>query len=187
MYTPELKIKRFLDSLAYILLLGNTDGIETNYRRVMHAKREIPASNCPSEIDNLLYGSGGSCGPYEEEELSAFRDMLDRLDERATSYESKKVVRKKTPSLFHKKIKKGITGGTWYRVDTEGKFWIGNNQYIIDDQEVQYQPVPTEYGDYYAMDKILYANGRFYDMNYDEVKVRAIGGIVPYDMFGAEN
>lgn len=187
MYTPELKIKRFLDSLAYILLLGNTDGIETNYRRVMHAKREIPATSCPSEIDNLLYGSGGSCGPYEEEELSAFRDMLDRLDERATSYESKKVVRKKTPSLFHKKIKKGIAGGTWYRVDTEGKFWIGNNQYIIDDQAVQYQPISTDYGDYYAMDKILYVNGRFYDMNYDEVNVRAIGGIVPYDMFGAEN
>jgi hypothetical protein len=170
-YTPELKIKRFLDSLAYILLLGNTDGIETNYRRVMHAKREIPVTSCPSEIDNLLYGSGGNCAPYEEEEFAAFRDMLDRLDERASSYESKKVVKKKTPSLFYKKMKKGISGGTWCRVDTDGRFRIGDHQYIIDDQEIQYQPVNTEYGDYYAMDKILYADGKFYDMNYDEVKV----------------
>lgn len=181
-----MKIKRFLDSLAYILLLGNTDGIETNYRRVMHAKREIPATSCPSEIDNLLYGSGRNSS-YEAEEMAAFRDMLDRLDEKASSYEPKKIVRKKTPSLFHKKLKKGIVDGTWYRVDTDGRFWIGNNQYIIDDQAVQYQPISTDYGDYYAMDKILYANGRFYDMNYDEVNVRAIGGIVPYDMFGAEN
>ena len=42
LYTPESKVKRLLDSLAYYLLLGYTDGIETDYRRVMHSKREIP-------------------------------------------------------------------------------------------------------------------------------------------------
>lgn len=106
--------------------------------------------------------------------------MLDRLDEKAAPYEVKKA-HKKTQSLFQKKTKKGIRNGEWIRVDTDGKFWVGNDHYIIDDQEVQYQPVNTEYGDYYAMDKILFADGQFYDMNYDDVKVHRIGGIVPYD------
>ena len=143
----------------------------------MHSKREIPVSSCPSAIENLFYGSGNIGASYEEEELAAFRDMLDRLDTKASAYEAKKVVRKKEPSRFHKKLKKGIKDGTWYRVDTEGKFWVGNDHYLIDDQAVQYQPIQTEYGDYYAMDKILCADGKFYDMNYDEVTVYHIGGI----------
>ena len=176
-FTPEMKVKRFLDSLAYILMLGNTNGIETNYKRVMHTKREVPVSSCPSAIDNLFYGSGSIGASYEAEEISAFKDMLDRLDAKASAYEAKKVSRKKEPSKFHKKLKMGIAGGTWYRVDTEGKFWVGNDHYLIDDQAVQYQAIQTEYGDYYAMDKILFADGKFYDMNYDEVTVYHIGGI----------
>ena len=162
-------------------------GIETNYKSAMHIKNEIPASNCPSEIENILYASGGSSDVYAKEEKSVFENMLDRLDERTAQYETKKT-QKKTKSLFSKKLKKNIHG-TWYLVDTDGKFWVGNNKYVIADQEVQYQPVKTEYGDYYAMDKILYADGKFYDMNYDEVTVYQIGGILPWDkvrMVGTE-
>ena len=144
---------------------------ETHEKRVMHAKREIPVSSCPSEIDNILYGSGSTGGSYEEEEAAAFRDMLDRLDAKASAYEAKKVSRKKEPSKFHKKLKMGIAGGTWYRVDTEGRFRIGEACYVIADNAAQYQPVNTEYGDYYAMDKVLYSGGKFYDMNYDDVEV----------------
>ena len=188
MYTPESKVKHFLDSLAYFLLLGRTDGIETSYRRVMHAKREIPLSSCTSDIDNLLYASNVLTDNAREDEVAQFREMVSRLDENASLYEAPKVSKPKIKSRFSKKLKKGISGGKWYRVDTEGKFWVGNNQYRVEDNEVQYQPVKTEYGDYYAMDKILYANGKFYDMNYDDVKVRAVGGIIPYDnMFWAEN
>jgi len=178
-----LKIKYFLDSLAYLLLLGSTDGIETNYKRVMHAKREIPVSNCTSDIENFLYATGGATDAGSVEEQSSFAQMLDRLDERAEPYQTQRSARRKERSRFHMKLKRGIRGGEWHRVDTEGKFWVGNNQYVIDDQVLQYQPVPTEYGDYYSMDRILYSGGKFYDMNYDEVKVYAIGGIVPYDAF----
>ena len=192
MFSPELKIKHFLDSLAYLLMIGFTNGIETKYKEVMHAKREIPASNCTSDIDNLLYATGEYVDAAREEELSVFASMLDELDERAALYEvrkDRKPPQKKVKSRFSKRIKQGISGGEWCRVDTEGKFWFGNDQYIIDDQEVQYQPVSTEYGDYYAMDRILAANGNFYDMNYDKVKVQRIGGIVPWDqvsMVGTE-
>ncbi len=108
--------------------------------------------------------------------------IVEQLDERAAPYEAKKdPPRKRSKTAFSKRRKLGIRDGVWARVDTEGKFWIGNNHYLIDDQEIQYQPVPTDYGDYYAMDKILYANGKFYDMNYDEVNVYPIGGLVPYE------
>lgn len=175
-------MKHFLDSVAYYMLIGSTSGIETPYKRAMHAKREIPASSCPSEIDNILYASGGPTEMFAEEEQAVFNNILEQLDKQAAPYEIKKK-QKRRKSLFAKKCKKGITGGTWYRVDTDGKFWIGNNQYIIDDQEVKYQPVHTDYGDYYSMDKVLAANGQFYDMNYDEINVRRIGGILPYESY----
>lgn len=171
MYNPELKIKYFLDSLAYFLLLGHTEGIETAYKRVIHAKREIPVSSCPGEIGNLLYATGASADMYNVEERAAFNEMLDTLDAKAAPYEIKRAALKRTPSKFIKKLKSGIRGGTWYRVDTDGRFTVDGDCFVIGDQEVQYQPVATEYGDYYAMDRILYSGGRFYDMNYDEVVV----------------
>ena len=182
-FSPEQKIKHFLDSLAYFLLLGSTEGIETYYRKVMHAKREIPVSSCPSTVENALYSTGCLSGIPAKEEQMMFDEMLDKLDEWAAPYEMKKPAVKRKPSMFAKKRKLGIHDGEWCRVDTEGKFWVGNNHYVIDDQELQYQPVETEYGDYYAMDRILAANGKFYDMNYNEVKVLAIGGIVSYENF----
>lgn len=175
-----MKVKHFLDSLAYYMLIGDTSGIETPYKSVVHAKREIPVSNCPAEIDNIFYASGGSPEQLSKEEQCVFKNMIERLDERAAPYEIKKT-RKRTPSRFSKKMKKNIHGGTWYRVDTDGTFWIGNNRYMIDSQAEQYQPVHTAYGDYYAMDKILYAGGKFYDMNYDEVRVYSVGGLVSYE------
>ena len=182
-----MKIKVFLDSMGYFLLLGSTDGIETNYRRIMHAKREIPVSCCPSEVDNLLYASGGLGGAAEQEEKAQFRDLLDRLDAKAAPYEVKKPTMKREKSLFRKKRDKGISGGEWLRVDTEGRFRFGKDDYIIAEQEIQYQAVETEYGDYYAMDRILASGGKFYDMNYDEVEVFRVGGTVeiddwPYDL-----
>ena len=153
----------------------------------MNAKREIPVSSCPSSIDNIFYGSTAYSGDAVQEENAAFRNMLERLDEQAAVYEVKKQPRKRIKSRFQKRLRLGIKDGEWIRVDTEGKFWVGDDQYIISDQEIQYQPISTDYGDYYAMDKILYANGRFYDMNYDEVKVHPIGGRIPYDMFWPEN
>ena len=62
-------------------------------------------------------------------------------------------------------------------VDTEGKFRVGDDFYMIDENEIQYQPIETEYGDLYDMDKVLVSGGKFYDMNFDEVRVYQIGGI----------
>lgn len=179
-FTPEAKVKRLLDGVGYYLLLGNMDGIETDYYRVLRAKKEIPASNCPSAIDNILYASGGSVEKISVEEEAQFRTMLDELDQKAdsvTRYTSRKP---RKESLFQKKNRLGIHGGEWVTVDTEGKFWVGNQHYMIDENEIQYQPIETDYGDLYDMDRILVSDGKFYDMNYDEVRVYQIGGLLPY-------
>lgn len=178
MFSPEQKVKLFLDRLGYFLLLGETDGIVTDYKQAMTDKREIPESNCPSFIDNLFYGTGGSTGDAAAEEMTRFQTMLDALDQRAERYEQKKQTPKKTETLMQKRRRMGINGGTWYPVDTEGVFWIGRNRYTISDQAVQYQPIATESGDYYPMDRILASGGKFYDMNLDEVPVFASGGII---------
>lgn len=175
MFSPEIKVKRFLDSLAYYFLTGDMFGIETDYKKVMHAKREIPASSCPTFVDNLLYSSGATTSMADKEENASFRIMINELDAKAEKYEQK-VAKKRRDSLFQKYLRLGIRGGEWCAVDTENKFWFGGIHYLIDENETQYHSVDTDQGEYYAMDRILASGGKFYDMNYDEVKVYEIGG-----------
>lgn len=168
-------MKRFLDALAYFFMIGDMQGIETDYKKVMHAKREIPASSCPSFVENVLYASGGTTDPIDQEERAGFTVMMDRLDAKAEKYEAQKPQRKRQESLFHKRNRLGIHGGEWCRVDTDGLFEYNGSKYEIDKGETQYQPVETEFGLLYDMDRIL-ANSseEFYDMNYDKVKVRKL-------------
>lgn len=170
-----------LDCLAYYLLLGHTDGIITDYKRVMHAKREIPVSSCQSSVENVLYATSGGTESVDMDESERFNLMLDRLDHKASIYDVQKKQKKKIESGQHKRARLGIHGGEWCRVDTDNKFWFGNKHYIINDQAVQYAPVETEFGEYYTMDKILASGGKFYDMNYDEVEVSCIGGLLKYE------
>ena len=115
-YTPEMKVKHFLDSLGYYMLLGSTGGIETPYKSVMHAKREIPVSSCPGEIDNIFYASGGSTEMYAEEEAAMFKNILEQLDAKASQYEAKKP-HKRQKSLFSKKLKKNMLEKLKYILD----------------------------------------------------------------------
>lgn len=174
MFSPESKVKRFLDSLAYCWMIGNTQGIETDYKRVMHQKREIPASSCPSFIDNMLYASGGATEAIDREECESFLSALQELDEQAKKYASPRENRVKRESLYHKHNRLGIRGGEWCRVDTDGVFECRGRRYRIPPDQYQYQPVNTEYGELYDMDRILVVDDphhRFYDMEYNEVKV----------------
>ena len=158
-------------------MIGDMQGIETDYRKVMHAKREIPASNCPSFVENMLYASGGTTDPIDREECANFMVMTDRLDARAEKYEAQKPQRKRQESKFHKRNRIGICGGQWCRVDTDGRFEYGGSVYEIDPSESQYHPTDTEFGLLYDMDRILATGSvdvEFFDMNYDRVKVRKL-------------
>ena len=171
-----MKVKRFLDSLAYCLLFGNTKGIETEYKKVMHAKREIPVSNCPSFVENMLYASGSATAQIDRDEHDAFRVMTDELDWKAERYEMQKPKRERIESRFHKHNRLGIHGGEWCRVDTDGVFEYNGFKFMIDPFAVQFQPVETAFGELYDMDKILVVGEppAFYDMDYNEVKVRQL-------------
>ena len=177
MFSPELKVKRFLDSLAYCLLIGNTQGIETDYKRVMHQKREIPASSCPSFVDNMLYASGGATDSVDREECASFSEALRELDEQARKYATQRASREKRESLYHKHNRLGIRAGEWCRVDTDGVFECRGNKYIIPYTQDQYRPIDTEYGKLYDMDRILVTfdpPNKFYDMKYNEVEVQKL-------------
>lgn len=158
-------------------MAGNRSGIETDYRRIMHAKREVPESSCPSFVRNLMYGTGSVSPGVAKEEMMQFSVITEALDAAAERYETRKPAN--TETKLQKKIRLGISGGEWRRVDTDGYFTVGNKTYRVSDQVVQYQPIETEYGDYYPMDRILASGGKFYDMNLDEVEVFQAGGIVP--------
>ena len=170
-------MKRFLDSLAYFFLIGDTQGIETEYKKIMHDKREIPVSSCPSYVENILYSSGAATELIDQEERASFRTMIERLDEKAEIYESQKAQRKRQESKFHKHNRLGIRDGEWCRVNTDGLFEYHGDVYMIDTGAEQYQPIETDSGLLYDMDKILVCGDiplEFYDMNYDKVKVRKL-------------
>ena len=160
-----------LDTLAYCLMRDDLDGIETEYMRAMSARRELPVSSCPKSVENVFYASGANTNSIAIEENESFKTLLDDLDEKARLYINKTERKPKRKSLFSKRIRLGLHGGEWCRVDTDGVFEYNGELYKIDENEIQYQPIETDYGDLYDMDRILASNGKFYDMNYDEVKV----------------
>lgn len=175
LFSPEIKVKRFLDALAYFYLTGEMHGIETDYKKVMHAKREIPVSNCPSYVENVMYAAGAATDQIDREERVSFRVMTDWLDARAEKYEARRPQRKREESKFQKRNRLGIHGGEWCLVDTDGVFERNGERYRIDPGETQYQPVETEIGMLYDMDRILMTDtGEFYDMNYDAVRVKKL-------------
>lgn len=174
LFTPERKVKTFLDSIAYCMMIGNMKGIETDYKKVMHAKREIPMSSCPSSVDNIVYASGGVSSQVDRDERAMFDVMVDCLDERAKKYEQIKPLRERIESKFAKRRRLGIHDGEWCRVDTEGEFDYDGARYRVDPFAEQYQPTETEYGMLYDMDRILATENGFYDMNYDKVNVKEL-------------
>lgn len=166
-------MKRFLDSLAYFFMSGFRDGIETDYKRTMYAKREIPDSSCPAYVENILYASGAISPGATREEEAVFATVLERLDAAAEKYTSLAATAPAShrETRHEKLMRLGIRDGEWCRVDTENRFSFRGRDYIISDQAAGYRAVRTEYGDYYPMDRVLAAGGRFYDMNIEEVEV----------------
>lgn len=51
-FCGENKVKRFFSGLTYFLLLGNTEGMVTNYKEMANGKREIPISSCPIQVED---------------------------------------------------------------------------------------------------------------------------------------
>lgn len=180
-FCPENKVKLFLNGLAYFLMLGNTGGIVTDYKRVADGKREIPISSCPSYVEDLVYGTGSTLLPANDSENMAFQSTLDKLDEKASKYCSKKKTGKAplTHTRYDKirRIKSLIGKADFYypTVNTFNEFTLDGKVYKIDDCISSYGGKSVGEDDViYDMDKIICAvcpDGRVYyfDMNMDVI------------------
>lgn len=165
------------------------DDIITLYKETVNAAREIPASSCPGEVNNILYGSGASASGQEEE--LAFKTMTSILDDRLPK---RKPVHTEKPMSRRRKIQqiRDEHGGAEirrYYVDRDGCFWVGKNQLAIFGYDKYNAKVVTRRnGDtdiLFDMDMILQCGEDWYDQNGDKIPdecVHPVGGLVDYDV-----
>lgn len=183
-FCPENKVKLFLNGLAYFLMLGNTGGIVTDYKRVADGKREIPISSCPSYVEDLVYGTGSTLLPANDDEDAVFQATLERLDEKAKRYcpsRKSKVKKNAHTNTRYDKIRRiksliGENAEFFYpTVNTLNEFTLNGEVYRIDDRVSSYSGKPVGKDDIiYDMDKIICAvcpDGKVYyfDMNMDVI------------------
>lgn len=48
----------------------------TNYKEMMNGKREIPISSCPSQVADLVYGTGSVLHQADEEPAIEIEDIV---------------------------------------------------------------------------------------------------------------
>lgn len=177
-YSPENRVKLFLNGVSYFLMVGNTEGVVTDYKDIMNGKREIPISSCPSCVEDAVYGGGSTISSNSPDEDARFGQMLDKLDNRAAKVEKKKGNQKKrtiTKADRQKAIRDeyGRCQFIYPIVNTENEFVFGGNTYVISDQAVQYAAKATVQGDLYDMDRIVCviteAGTLFFDMDINRI------------------
>lgn len=189
-FAPEIKVKSFLSTLGYFLIMGSADDIVTDYKEIMHGKREIPMSFCPSYIENELYSKShvGEKPEHVMNEENNFRAYVERMDAKAEKRYGVRAKRKKakvTHDTYYDKLKKiqaEYGDIEIYRsiVDTDNVFSYGGQRYRVDpDKYEKYSPVETDAGLFYAMDRVLCVKPRnheviFYDQSLNRIPDDAI-------------
>lgn len=179
-FCAESKVKMFLNGLAYFRMQGNTDGIVTDYKRLVNGKREIPISSCPAYVEDQVYGTGPTLLPNGDEALLRSEESDNGVKKpKSKKSKSGKKSKEKILSRFDKvaKIKSMIGRSDFYypTVDTDNHFALKGNRYTIDDCISCYQGKQVGDDDVlFDMDKIICAitpDGRFYffDMNFDSI------------------
>lgn len=170
MFAPALKVKRFLDCLAYFLLIGNTDGVVTNYKNSMNAKREIPMSSYPQQIENAMYGLDSPPLPgFSDEEERVFRNRSEGAGSSAKKRRKKETKfdrwAEKDAVLHFKRLERSV-------VDTDNEFTFDGNRYRID--VLMVRPYAANEAGTYGMDYIICGIDHsgcihFFDQNFREI------------------
>lgn len=186
-YSPESKVKSFLSSLGYFLMMGSTDGIVTDYKQMMNGKREIPVSSCPSFIEDAVYSGvhGSSSEIVRKAENECFRGMMEKADDKAAKRYKRlpsRKVRRKTRFDRSEKLRRdmGIKELVPAVVDTENTFRHNGCTYRIDGEKwKKYDPKETKSGMLYDMDKVycaVRADGKnlFFDGELEQIPDEAI-------------
>lgn len=166
-YSPENKVKSFLSSLSYFLIMGSTDDIVTDYKQVMNGKREIPVSSCPSFVEENMY-SGCHANNNElakKAETECFAGIVERADTKAKQrYGPSKKKAKDRVITKSEKLRAIRSEGVMLIpcvVDTENIFeYDGRSFRILSNRCPQYDPKKTKSGSLYDMDTIYVAVGK---------------------------
>lgn len=163
-YSPENKVKAFLSSLGYFLIMGNADDIVTDYKQVMNGKREIPVSSCPSFVEDKMY-SGIHVNTNEtlkKAESECFSGIMESMDAKANKrYGIRSTKKKVLVKTRYDKIKEIEASGVKLCceiVDTNNEFtFVGTRFRISSSMCPQYGPKKTKSGVLYDMDSIFIA------------------------------
>lgn len=157
----EMRIKRFLDGCAYILLRDNPEGTLTHYKDIMIGSKEISASSCPAYIADMIDGGGATLNGGDADEQLQFSALIEKLDEKAKAVMNRqeRKSRCKRDSRFDRiaaihRAYPGCSISMPLAVDTCGQFFHENVHYLIDERCEQYRVHKTRYGDQYDMDRI---------------------------------
>ncbi len=186
-YSPENKVKMFLSSLGYFLIMGSADDIVTDYKQIMNGKREIPVSSCPSFVEDTVY-SGVHVNRNDmlmKAEDDCFRGMMEYADNKAEKRygvkpRKKKTSRTKLDRSMSIRRDNGVKELISAVVDTENAFsFLGNRYRIIPEQYDKYSPKKTKAGELYDMDTVycaVAASGavQFYDAELERIPDDAI-------------
>lgn len=167
-----------MNGVSYFLMVGNTEGVVTDYKDIMNGKREIPISSCPPCVEDAVYGGGSTICPKSPEDDIRFGSMIDKLDSRAAKVEKKKPVSKKRTVTKSDRLKAirdrcGACEFVYPIVDTENEFRLLGNLYVISGQAVEYSAKQTSYGELYDMDRIVCVITKdgleFYNMDIERI------------------
>lgn len=166
-WSPENRVKSFLDRCAYLMSLDNPSGLESAYKAMSHKVREIPASECPTAVSDLFYSDRVPANDFDEDDR--FKSLMDRLDEVDPRKKKKPIQKKRQETRFDRisKIRNTFPMATlsWVYVDGANKFTYSGKEYKISDSIKGYSQ--TDKLD--SMDRILVVDNcgslLFYDQN----------------------
>lgn len=146
-------MKSFLDSVAYLILRGNSEGTLTNYKEMAREKSEIPVSCCADSVQALFFGEGNSDRSLGDPcEHGTPPTMGNRPSEKMKSSSEAGILAKRIDQ-----IRNDYPGGvfSFERVNTENVFHHKGRHYRIADTLTEYQPSLFRGELLYCMDTIV--------------------------------
>lgn len=168
MWSFEKRIKAFLDRVAWLLLQDETGGeIESNYKAMTHRVREIPASECPSEISDYLYSQ--RMQPVddidENQRFELLKEKLDAEDKRPKRTVSKKKIETRFDRISKICKKYPEAKRTWCSVDANNDFvYCGVIHHVPDEMEAYH----TDSDKIDSMDRVLVVDDGKHIVYYDQ-------------------
>lgn len=164
-YSPEKRVKAFLDRCAFLMSLDNHAGLESAYKAMSHKVREIPASECPSAISDILYSDRMPAGDFDEDErFKALCERLDEVDPRTKKKKPKAKIKTRYDRIEEIGRLNPNASRTWVVVDSNNCFVYKEKEYHIPSDIRGY--VNSEKLD--SMDRVLVVDNGSYILFYDQ-------------------